>query len=259
MKATCILGGSSRVVVTIARSLRAVGVPVIECSIGKPRPSLHSNAVRSRFTLPDPVEGTDDALLRLVQQGTIDTIFACSDPALRYVLRNAALLQPRAYIGFRDPAAVHAVLDKETTLQVAHRCGISTPKTTILTSVPDGPSLSQITYPVVVKPRISAGGARLRVSYAQDAAQLQELIAAQSVPDGGWLVQEFCAGEGLGLEFLLWDGKVVAAFAHRRLLENPSSGGAAVVAASQRLDNALAERSLALLHAIRWNGVAMVE
>jgi predicted ATP-grasp superfamily ATP-dependent carboligase len=58
---------------------------------------------------------------------------------------------------------------------------------------------------------------------------------------------------------LLWNGQVVARFAHRRIREKPPSGGVSVYAESIATVPDLADRSEALLAGIGWRGVAMVE
>ena len=49
------------------------------------------------------------------------------------------------------------------------------------------------------------------------------------------------------------------AICHRRLREKPPSGGVSVYRESIPLDHNLVDKSFALLQALRWNGVAMVE
>src|SRR5215469_5303154 len=73
------------------------------------------------------------------------------------------------------------------------------------------------------------------------------------------LVQEFCAGTGVGVEILLHRGECIAAFQHRRLKELPYTGGVSVTAVAEHLDEALLESSLTLLRTLQWDGVAMVE
>jgi predicted ATP-grasp superfamily ATP-dependent carboligase len=51
----------------------------------------------------------------------------------------------------------------------------------------------------------------------------------------------------------------VAMFQHRRLKEVPASGGVAAVAISEPLEPTLVDQSVALLRALEWEGVAMVE
>jgi predicted ATP-grasp superfamily ATP-dependent carboligase len=72
-------------------------------------------------------------------------------------------------------------------------------------------------------------------------------------------VQERVIGPGIGVFVLLWDGELLAAFAHRRIREKPPSGGVSVLSESIPLDPGLLARSDALLRDFDWQGVAMVE
>ena len=73
------------------------------------------------------------------------------------------------------------------------------------------------------------------------------------------LLQEYCSGVGIGVEMLMHEGTCLAVFQHRRLKELPYTGGVSVTAIAEHPDPALVEFSLALLRALQWEGVAMVE
>jgi len=73
------------------------------------------------------------------------------------------------------------------------------------------------------------------------------------------LLQEYCAGAGVGIEMLLHHGECLAAFQHRRIKEFPYTGGISVTAIAEAVNQKLLDSSLALLRALRWEGVAMVE
>jgi predicted ATP-grasp superfamily ATP-dependent carboligase len=97
------------------------------------------------------------------------------------------------------------------------------------------------------------------VAHVRDAAALR--AALDALPEGAYpvLLQERIVGPGVGIFLLLWEDEVVAAFSHRRIREKPPSGGVSVYRESHPLDPALLERSVALLRAFGWRGVAMVE
>jgi predicted ATP-grasp superfamily ATP-dependent carboligase len=73
------------------------------------------------------------------------------------------------------------------------------------------------------------------------------------------LLQQRVIGPGVGVFLLLWDGDLVATFAHRRLREKPPSGGVSVYRESIRVDQSLIDRSRRLLDSFGWRGVAMIE
>jgi predicted ATP-grasp superfamily ATP-dependent carboligase len=115
-------------------------------------------------------------------------------------------------------------------------------------------------FPGVLKPAHSVqAGALFRVMYADDAGAARRTLAELPPSAFPLLVQQRIVGRGTGIFVLVWNGRLVAAFAHRRLREQPPSGGASVYCESIAMDDDLLTRSLALLNAFQWQGVAMVE
>src|SRR5262249_47201918 len=73
------------------------------------------------------------------------------------------------------------------------------------------------------------------------------------------LVQEFIEGAGAGYFALMRDGQLRAEFAHRRIRDVRPTGSGSALRASVRPDPRVREAALAILSAIGWDGVAMVE
>jgi protein-tyrosine-phosphatase len=118
--------------------------------------------------------------------------------------------------------------------------------------------VGQLCLPIVVKPAETKYSAGLKARYFDSYEGL--LSWARTHPDSGqYLVQEYCPGEGVGIEILMHDGVCTAMFQHRRLKEQPPSGGVAVMAVAESPDPVLAQASLRLLREMEWEGVAMVE
>jgi len=160
-----------------------------------------------------------------------------------------------------------AVCDKERVLATARALGIAVPDQHAAASREQLAALagSVLRYPLVAKPARSVGhGAgdglqKLRVRHVPDVATLSDLAA--SLPDAAFplLLQQRIAGPGTGIFVLPWDGAPRAVFAHRRLREKPPSGGVSVYSEGVAAEPELVERSLQLLAAFGWQGVAMVE
>jgi predicted ATP-grasp superfamily ATP-dependent carboligase len=120
--------------------------------------------------------------------------------------------------------------------------------------------MTRLRFPVVLKPHLSvAGGMKHAIGYAMDSEELTRHLAAFPREAYPILVQERVVGPGMGLFLLLWNGRLQAAFAHRRLLEKPPSGGVSVRSESLIPEPGLLEQAERLLHALAWEGVAMVE
>ena len=73
------------------------------------------------------------------------------------------------------------------------------------------------------------------------------------------LVQEHCAGAGVGVELLLDRGRTLLAFQHRRLHEVPITGGASSLREGVAVDGKLLAHAQRMLEALHWTGLAMVE
>lgn len=168
-------------------------------------------------------------------------------------------------------AALRVVLDKQATLEAARAVGISTP-----VSIQPRAGwqldelLTQCRLPVVLKwsdpnsvvTELERHGLSLRkAEYVHAPAELRAALERYS-PLGKWpLIQEYCGGYGLGQFFFMHDGKALRRFQHRRVAEWPPEGGFSSVCDGVPLDQHadLQAQSIALLKAIGWQGVAMVE
>ena len=255
-----ILGASPRISVSIARSLHRHGIPVDIATFQPEEPDIHSRAVRQFHRLPTRRENPDGfttALLALVHDKQFDLILAAGDPALKALadlydqlgaLYMSAVLHPARYSASstnrspwkRHSAAVFECHSHAASPQYKELDGIA----------------AQLRFPVVVKPE-KKGAAAFRMLYFKTLPDLRS--ALQSHNWGSVLLQEYCPGVGVGVELLVHKGECVAAFQHRRLKEAPATGGVAVLAISEDLDPELLRSSMALLRALEWDGVAMVE
>lgn len=149
---------------------------------------------------------------------------------------------------------------KDNVLQTAEKLGIPIPRTWYVDDISqlDG-FKDRLSYPVVIKPRMSSGA--IGISYPKNPGDLisQYLSIHRRFPYP--LIQEFIPreGPGYGASFLLDEkGEVRASFVHKRLREYPVTGGASTLRESVRHDD-IRDMARALLNALDWYGVAMVE
>jgi predicted ATP-grasp superfamily ATP-dependent carboligase len=97
------------------------------------------------------------------------------------------------------------------------------------------------------------------VTYANNESELRATLAALPPETYPVLLQERIQGPGEGFFALYAHGKPVAFFAHRRLREKPPSGGVSVLRESAEIASDTRAYGTALLDALQWHGVAMVE
>lgn len=162
-----------------------------------------------------------------------------------------------------DFEAFRAVSDKGALMEVAKGLGIAVPPGITIQAGerPDPPS---DWFPAVLKPGRSVNGSsgtmqKHTVSHVQDAAAFRSALAA--LPESAFplLLQRTIRGPGMGVFLLMWEGRPVLSFGHRRLREKPPTGGVGVLKESVALDPMLLGKSVELVNAFDWQGVAMVE
>jgi predicted ATP-grasp superfamily ATP-dependent carboligase len=262
-----ITDGEQRAALAVVRSLG----PRYRCVVvSSARRSL---AAVSRFcaravVVPDPLRHPAEfaqAIIELAAEESASVVLPIAEQALLAILPVRDRLSP-AVVPFPDLAAVNALTDKQRLLDEASQLGIAVPAQRVLPHRHEIDAIdpSALTFPVVLKPARSVsqmGGERTKVSvsYASNPDDLRRKVAALSGASFPLLVQQRVVGPGVGIFLLLWDGEVIAQFAHRRLCEKPPSGGVSVYRESIALDESLLARSRALLERFEWCGVAMVE
>ena len=165
------------------------------------------------------------------------------------------------YIACPPPQITRLVLNKASTLEVAQKCGIPVPKTIL---VSNSAQLSELVgsfpFPWVLKP--AEKETRLEETKSFTFSNIGEVVRMFPQPrefKPPMLLQEYCVGAGVGVEMLMHQGNCLGVFQHCRLKELPYTGGYSVTAIAEQPDPALVEPSLALLRALQWEGIAMVE
>ena len=149
---------------------------------------------------------------------------------------------------------------KDKILQMAEKLGIPIPRTWYVDDISKISKLKdRLTYPVVIKPQMSSGA--VGISYPKNPGDLMEQYLSIHRRFPYPLIQELIprGGPGYGASFLLDEkGEVRASFVHKRLREYPVTGGASTLRESVRSDD-IRDMARALLNALDWFGVAMVE
>lgn len=265
-KSVLVTDGDQRAALAVVRSLGRAGYKVHICSV-RPR----SIAGASRYSsgnhkVADPLRHSESFLSdleRLVAATRADVLLPISEAALLVVLPNRNRFN--CAIPFAAASAFDQVCDKRKVLETARTHGLAVPDQAELAKATDISRLSDdLQFPLVLKPSRSVAGkdgkrVRAGVAYATNAQNLREEL--KRIPSDAYpiLLQQRIDGPGFGISVLVWEGELVAAFAHRRIREKPPTGGVSVLRESIPLDQKLLSQSLALLRDFKWKGVAMVE
>ena len=189
-----------------------------------------------------------------------------TDTTVAIISRRRDAFAALTRVALPDAAALEYALDKMATVRLASEADVAVPPTRTFGSLDEAlADAARLPYPCVIKPRYSRrwtgdGAVREgRVRFAGSPEAFRALYPTLHDPSAPPLVQEFVRGSGAGVFALVDHGRVLTAFAHRRVREVSLTGGPASLAESIPADERLLAPARRLLEAARWHGVAMVE
>ncbi|MGH7380647.1 MAG: ATP-grasp domain-containing protein [Candidatus Methylomirabilales bacterium] len=261
--------GNLRSALAVTRSLGRQGIPV---AVADEQPRSLAGASRycqKAIRVPSPATAGSafvHEIRQILSRNGVRVVIPADDVALTLLAEARPRFEGLAAFPFPDREAIQLAHDKSVVMLLAQEHGIPVPKT-VLVHDPDDvtEAIRRVGFPAVVKPRLShfrRNGEWVRGGGPHYVSTVRQLEAAcrrihETVPLP--LVQEYIPGEGRGVFLLMNQGKLRAAFAHRRIREKPPSGGVSVLSESVGLDSQLLQYSQCLLGALKWHGVAMVE
>lgn len=254
----------------VVRSLGRAGWRVVAASSDRVSPALHSRYTAARVRYPRPHHdpaGTVEAVLAAVRRHHVELVVPVTDDVIFPLAAARPRFEGLTALAVADDAALATASDKLATVRLAQEQGIAVPRTLAVDELGPEAALAAaaaggLGWPVVVKPRRSytyVAGARPErrwVGYAFDRSELRHRLAAAG---DDVLLQEHHPGTGVAVGLLADCGRPLAAFQHRRLREVPLTGGASSCRVSEPVDPTLLHAATALLGALGWTGLAMVE
>lgn len=236
----------------------------------KVQPSLAqaSRYCTESFTYPDPVRnsvGFVETLLQTIRERSVDVVLPVTEITTALVVQNRAEVERNSLVPFPTAAIFNRAANKVEVLALAKKLSIPIPTGVVLDR--PGEHLAWpagLRFPVVVKPhrsRIMVNGQwqSTSVTYAESEEALQAILVAKDPSEYPILLQERIVGPGSGVFMCYQRGKLVAEFSHRRIREKPPSGGVSVLCESASVSPQAKSYAQALLDALGWDGVAMVE
>jgi predicted ATP-grasp superfamily ATP-dependent carboligase len=254
--------------IAFIRSLGRRGWHVIAADANPRSPGFSSRYTAERLVYPSPADAPEDVVdlvLETARRQGVDLIVPVTDELVLPLSAARARFDGVSRLAIADAEALAAVSDKLATLERAGALDVPTPMSALVATTAEAlDEADSLGWPLVLKPQASrryrAGSAvdAFEVAYAASADELREAMR----PFEGRspvLLQEYCAGEGHGVELLLAEGRPLQAFQHRRLREVPITGGASSFRESVALDPVLYGHATRFLDSLRWTGLAMVE
>jgi len=266
-----VLDGNQNQAVAAVRSLARAGHTVLVGDSTSWSKAGWSRSANGSFQYPSPQTESDGFVSRISDlarrhPGTL--IMPMTEATTLPLSAHRNLL---AAAGARFILPAHSDLvrasDKDQTTRLAASLGIRVPETIVLSNSDDAERASaSARYPVVLKPRASEelsaqGGVRTsgRPQYASNPSQFLNAYRDISSRSSAVLAQEYVEGEGAGYFALMRNGELRAEFAHRRIRDVYPTGSGSAVRVSVQPHPEIREAALAILKALNWHGVAMVE
>lgn len=260
--------GEQRAALALVRSLGRLGYDVYVCSTTGTSLSGASRYCRAEVRVNDPMRHPSafvSEVSALARRYSIDTLIPIAEPALLALLPEKERFAPTV-LPFPDVEIFKRICDKAYVAQIASGLGIAVPKQVEVRDARCslGVEVEELGFPIVLKPtrsivKSSRGLDKVGVRYAMDYDDLQRQIGMLEEGSYPILLQRRVCGPGIGVFLLRWKGATRARFAHHRLLEKPPTGGVSVYRESIAAPGDLMARSEALLSALQWEGVAMIE
>lgn len=199
-------------------------------------------------------------LFRELSQDHYQMLLPMEEETMVLISQHHSDFSRRTYVPIVSYDKLQIARRKDKILHLAEKLGIPIPRTWYVENLSQLDRLKMsLNYPLVIKPRMSSGA--IGVSYPKNSEELMEQYKTVHRRFPYPLIQELIPHEGLGFgaSFLLDErGQVKASFVHKRLREYPVTGGASTLRESVRRDD-IRDMALALLKALNWFGVAMVE
>jgi predicted ATP-grasp superfamily ATP-dependent carboligase len=260
-----VANGDSAMGLGVLRSLARSGVRT-HISIRDPRGlGQYSRYAAGVLRLPNQDDDATKQIALYCIEHRITHVLAVSESSIIFLNKYRNLFEPGVCLLFPPREIFDRALYKDQTLKLAQQCGIKVPKSFTVQTVADVERRTDLIYPVILKPRHrdNLHGSKsiylLKTEIANTADELKMKLKNYEVNGELPIVQEFVAGTGLGISLLMRNGQPICIIQHRRLREYPPAGGVSVYCESMRECPDLVEKSVALLRAMEWEGVAMVE
>jgi predicted ATP-grasp superfamily ATP-dependent carboligase len=260
-----VLGEESGVVLPIVRSLGRAGLDVHLAWTPPGSPATASRHVGRLHDLPfcDGAAGRWlPPLASLIESVGFDLVLPATETASVALHGQRPRLERIARLALPSDRAFRVAFNKARTYELAASLGIRIPATRLVRTPEEiDAALDAVPAPCIVKPVQSVAPDRpTSKCFARLAGDRHEADAFARFLHGQGLealVQEAFAGAGVGVELLAHRGQVLFAFQHLRLHETIGYGS--TYRESVPLDPDLVAAASALVGALEYTGVAMVE
>ena len=248
--------------VVVCQSLGRQGIEVTCGDATRLAPAFFSRYCKRRVRYPSPETQPDafvEMMLDELRTHPQDVVFPTDDATLKLFSRHQAEFERVTHVPIPTPDQVIYGLDKSRAMQIANMLDIPHPRTVFPSNAEDAEFLTQTLRPsLVIKPRASSGGRGIvYVDPSESIGAAWERVHAEYPYP---LIQErITVGAKYDVCVIMdRNNQAVASFAQQELRHFPIKDGLSTMQRSVWRPD-LVERSIALLQAIGWYGVAEIE
>ena len=253
--------------VACLRSLGKRGIRTVALSEEELTPAFRSNYCDESVVVPSPYENLEayrDALLSIAMRPDIATIIPVRDVDVYVLARDRSAFAEHVATPWPDIETLTRVQDRVELFETAQQVGVSAPETRLLEDGGDwnGEWIVKSRYCVLADEYVDCPPDRIvdppTTKYLRPGVEPDvETLRAEMGHDP--LVQEYVPTPDEYGFFAIYDhGEALATFQHRQRRGYSYAGGPSAFRESVRIP-ALEEAGRAVLDAVDWHGVAMVE
>lgn len=182
-------------------------------------------------------------------------LFPVSQAAVTWVSRHHTEL---AQSWFLPPLnrfeTLRIASDKATLADFARSVGLDAPRTATLPCTPQ--VLDDLRYPILLKPRASAGGRGIR-RFETRTSLAARLLALTPQEQADHYLQEWVEGEDLSSGVFCRRGEIQSEVTYGCVARDSTYGAFKIIRSVQDLE--ISRAALALMRALDWNGVANID
>lgn len=263
-----VLDGHAAASLAFTRSLGRAGHWVaVGANEGIFAPAKLSKFCRTSFSYPVSTDDTAAfaaAVAEFASKNKIELIIPITDWTTLPLSHHRTKLTAVAPVVLPSAASLEMAADKYQTVEMACGLGIATPTTWLVASAHDLYSLPEMSFPAVVKDRMSVRWVGDKavfgsVAYAYSKDELIKKVEQRLAVAGDVMVQEFMHGKGIGFSWFSVEGEMRAPFQWERVRETDPRGSGSSARKSVALETTIAQASAGLISRAGFEGIAMVE
>jgi predicted ATP-grasp superfamily ATP-dependent carboligase len=240
---------SSYKAIVVAKHLKFhyPGIKVLAYDYKQAIRQFHTRYCNGFVLVPDPKRDRGDhlrALQNIIQENQIDLFIPVhSDMYGEYIKNKDIFGRAFSYIGdFEQFETLH---DKKRVSRLLNELNIKQPRTY--------DSFDSAVLPFIIKPTNLSSAKGVKYVLTEDDRKKNRSAYSDNL-----IIQEYVRGTGIGYSVFARDGEILVGFGHKRLAEQPVTGGSSVYRDSH-FDQRTRKLAGKLLKAANWSGFAMFE